>query len=241
MRLLRHECGHAIDNAFRLRRKRKRQEVFGKSTLKYDDFYVPQPFSKKFVRHLGGWYAQSHPDEDFAETFAVWLDPRSRWRKRYKDWKGAYKKLQFMDELMKGIEGEKPLLKTRKKIEIQSSLNKKLIDHFEEKKEHYGVDYPDVYDIYLFRLFTNNPNLGSKEKASSFIRKIKKDVMRSVSPWTGAYQYTINQVLQELIDRSQELSLRLRFSHEDSKNQFISMLSVITLEYIQSGHHKIAR
>ena len=25
--------------------------------------------------HLDPWYAQSHPDEDFAETFAVWLTP----------------------------------------------------------------------------------------------------------------------------------------------------------------------
>ena len=30
-----------------------------------------------------GAYAASHPEEDFAETFAVWLTPRSNWRQSF--------------------------------------------------------------------------------------------------------------------------------------------------------------
>ncbi len=241
MKLLRHECGHAIDNAYRLRRKRLRQKVFGKSTVKYDDFYVPKPFSKKYVVHLDAWYSQSHPDEDFAETFAVWLSPRSKWQKRYKNWKGALKKLEYMDSLMAEVGSQKPPVRTRKKIDIQSGLTQKLGDFYQEKREHYGMEYPDVYDLYLFKLFTNNPAIGQKIRAATFIRKIRKEARKSISPWTGAYQYTINQVIEEIIERSSELNLRLRFPEEESKNQFISMLSVITLEYIHSGNHKIAR
>ena len=91
MRILRHEAGHAIDNAFRLRRRRQRQHTFGSPSQPYPEFYTPKPYSKSFVLHLDSWYAQSHPDEDFAETFAVWLTPNSEWRQRYAGWRALRK------------------------------------------------------------------------------------------------------------------------------------------------------
>src|SRR5262245_28134864 len=92
MRILRHEAGPAIENAYRLRRLRRRIELFGRSSQKYPASYAPRPYSKSFVQHLEAWYAQSHPDEDFAETFAVWLTPDAEWPKRYAGWP-ALKKL----------------------------------------------------------------------------------------------------------------------------------------------------
>jgi hypothetical protein len=241
MKLLRHECGHVIDNAYRLRRKRKRQQVFGKSSEKYEDTYSPKPFSKKYVINVNGWYAQSHPDEDFAETFAVWLNPRSAWKKKYKNWKGAYRKLEYMDNLMSEIMDTKPLVTTKRKVDNQTQLNKKLKDHFGEKIDYYNVEYPSEFDVHLLKLFTNNPELATKVKASTFIRKIKKDVRKSVSPWTGAYQYTINEILEQIIERCERLNLKLKLPFDQSKYQFISMLSIITIEYIHNGNHKIAR
>ena len=99
LRILRHEAGHAIDTAYGLHRLRRWQAVFGKSSLPYPDEYAPRPYSKSYVRHLGNWYAQSHPDEDFAETFAVWLKPRSNWRSQYEGWP-ALKKLEFVAGLL---------------------------------------------------------------------------------------------------------------------------------------------
>ena len=61
MRILRHEAGHAIDTAFRLRRRRRWREVFGPPSLPYPDRYRARPGSRRYVRHLGDWYAQSHP------------------------------------------------------------------------------------------------------------------------------------------------------------------------------------
>jgi hypothetical protein len=84
MQILRHETGHAIENAFKLRSRRRRHELFGSTREEYPEFYAPRPYSKSFVIHLDAWYAQSHPDEDFAETFAVWLHPESKWRERYR-------------------------------------------------------------------------------------------------------------------------------------------------------------
>jgi hypothetical protein len=100
MRILRHEAGHVIDNQYKLRLKRRRRLIFGPSTLPYPEFYDPKPYSKSFVQHLDPWYAQAHPDEDFAETFAVLLTPESDWRVRYAGWP-ALTKLEYMDELMR--------------------------------------------------------------------------------------------------------------------------------------------
>ena len=106
MMILRHEAGHAIENAYRLRQRPKRQALFGKSSEPYPDSYAPKPYSRSFVVHLDSWYAQSHPDEDFAETFAVWLTPGSNWRERYAGWP-ALRKLEYVDELMRGIAGQR--------------------------------------------------------------------------------------------------------------------------------------
>ena len=83
MRILRHECGHVITHAYQLYRRRRWQQLFGPSSQRYPRYYRPNPASRNYVQHLRLWYAQSHPDEDFAETFAVWLRPRSHWRTRY--------------------------------------------------------------------------------------------------------------------------------------------------------------
>ena len=240
MQLLRHECGHAIDNAYRLRRKRQRQKIFGLSTTPYRDYYVPKPFSRKFVVHLDTFYAQSHPDEDFAETFAVWLNPRSSWRKRYQGW-GALKKLQYMDELIKSIGHKKPVIRSQRVEEPQQKITTTLREHYKSKQAYYGLDYPDVYDVQLFKLFTNNPELAQRMKAATFIRKVRRESRKAVSPWTGTYQYTINQLIDEILDRVEELNLYLRLPFDESKNQFISMLSMVTLEYIHSGRNRMAR
>jgi len=102
MRILRHEVGHAIDNAFALRRRPRRRRLFGHPGIEYPEYYTPKPYSKSYVQHLDHWYAQSHPDEDFAETFAVWLSPASEWRQRYAGWP-ALRKLEYMDGLMTSI------------------------------------------------------------------------------------------------------------------------------------------
>src|SRR5471030_1413060 len=112
MRILRHEAGHAIDSAYRLRRRARWRAVFGPASLLYPDTYRPRPGSRRFVQHLGAWYAQAHPTEDFAETFAVWLKPHSAWRREYLGWP-AYAKLEFIDELAIDIGPSKPTVADR--------------------------------------------------------------------------------------------------------------------------------
>src|SRR6266566_8675431 len=116
LRILRHEVAHALDNAYQLRRRPTRRRLFGNPLMEYPEYYTPKPYSKSFVQHLDHWYAQSHPDEDFAETFAVWLDPASGWALRYSGWP-AQRKLEYMDRLMLDTSRRKPSIRTKRQVD----------------------------------------------------------------------------------------------------------------------------
>jgi hypothetical protein len=240
MRILRHEAGHAIDNAYMLRRRRRRRALFGSSALPYPEFYTPKPYSRSFVLHIDNWYAQSHPDEDFAETFAVWLNPKSDWRRRYHDWP-ALKKLEYMDELMREIAARPPVVDRRTTVDPLHRIRRTLRVHYRKKAEHYGVDYPDFYDRDLRRLFPEPPEGTRTLPASRFINRVRQDVRRTVAAWTGVYQYTIDQVIEEMAARSDELSLRFAAGAEDrTKSDLIVVLTVQTMNYLHSGRHRVA-
>jgi hypothetical protein len=238
MRILRHEAGHAIDNAYFLRRRRKRQALFGPSSNPYPEWYTPRPYSRSFVLHLDYWYAQSHPDEDFAETFAVWLNPRSDWRRRYQDWP-ALKKLEYMDALMREIAAQPPLLKTTRQVEPLHRIRRTLRQHYRKKTAYYGAEYPDFYDRDLRRLFSDAPEHAAHPRASRFINGIRKEVRRSVAHATGVYQYTIDQVIEEMTERCDELGLRLAAPPETAKTEFTVILTVQTMNYLHSGRHRV--
>ena len=125
MAILRHEAGHTVQQAYQLHRRRRWQQLFGPSSKRYPLYYRPNPASRRYVQHLRLWYAQSHPDEDFAETFAVWLRPRSNWRTRYAGWP-ALKKLEYVDELMDEIAGKRPLLTARERVDPLHELSETL-------------------------------------------------------------------------------------------------------------------
>jgi hypothetical protein len=239
MKILRHEAGHAIDNAYRLRMRLRRQRVFGPSYMQYPDYYTPKPYSKSYVLHLDSWYAQSHPDEDFAETFAVWLTPDSDWTTRYADWP-ALKKLVYMETLMTELAGKPMLVKSRRKVEPIQSIKKTLRAHYDRKRRHHGLLHPHFYDRDLRKLFSDRPEHAHQMKAARFIARVRRDVRRMVAEWTGEYQYTIDQVIEDMLRRANELNLRLREPEEQAKLDFIILLTVQTMNYLHSGRHRVA-
>jgi hypothetical protein len=240
MRILRHEAGHAIENAFRLRRRKRRIELFGKSSVPYPEYYSPRAHSRSYVLHLDSWYAQSHPDEDFAETFAVWLaNPADEWRRRYAGWP-ALKKLEFVDELMGEIAGRPPVVTTKSRLEPLHQLTKTLREHYRKKHDTYDLDYPNFYDRDLRRLFSADATHHHQLAAATFVRRIRRDVRRRVARWTGAYQYTIDQVLEDIIKRCRAIDLRLTAPEEQAKMDFTVLLAVHTMNYLHSGRHLVA-
>ena len=239
MRIMRHEAGHAVENAYRIRRRRSRQHIFGRSSDPYPKFYMPRPYSRSFVRHLDVWYAQSHPDEDFAETFAVWLTPDSMWADRYKGWP-VLRKLQFMDGLMQGLAGAQPAVTTTEEVDPLPTLRRTLREHYERKRNHYGLAHASSYDPDLKRLFSEEPLQGGTMSAAVFLNRFRREVRRKVASWTGEYQYTIDQVLEDMIQRCRELHLYLPITEEQAKLDFTILLTVHTMNYLRSGRHKVA-
>ena len=239
MKILRHEAGHAIENAYHLRRRRKRRQLFGSTRETYPEFYSPRPYSKSFVIHLDSWYAQAHPDEDFAETFAVWLTPDSQWRERYADWP-ALRKLEYVDELMRELAGKPPPVTLIEEVDPLPSLRPTLRRHYEEKREHYGVNRPEFYDRDLRRLFSDAPEHARHPTAASFLTRIRREMRQLCGRWTNEYQYTIDRVLGDMIARSRELNLRLATTPEQAKVDFAVLLTVQTMNYLHSGRHRVA-
>jgi hypothetical protein len=238
MRILRHEAGHAIDNAYRLRLRRERRRLFGLPTKPYPESYTPKPYSKSFVLHLDAWYAQSHPDEDFAETFAVWLTPNSEWRNRYTGWP-ALKKLAYMDAVMQSIRNTTARIVNTTEVDPLSKLRKTLRQHYKNKRRHYGVDHPNFYDRDLRRLFSESPDFTGNITAAQFIARIRRPTRRLVASWTGIYQYTIDQVLEEMIARSRELKMRLAVPEDQARQEFAVLLTVQAMNYLHSGGHRV--
>jgi hypothetical protein len=239
MRILRHETGHAIDNAYRLRRRRRWREIFGKASQAYPDYYSPKPYSKRYVLHLDAWYAQSHPVEDFAETFAVWLRPKSCWRSYYRGWR-ALRKLEYVDELMSEIRDEPPKVKTRSCPHSLRTIRKTLREHYQEKRAHYVVEHPDFYDHDLRRLFSDSDEKPGSPAAAKFLRRIGPKLRREVARWTGEYQYTINQVLSDMIERCEELDLRVDRPLAEVERDTLILLTMQTMNYLHDGHHRVA-
>jgi hypothetical protein len=228
MRILRHEAGHVVQHAYQLHRRRRWQQLFGPSSRRYPSYYRPNPASRNFVQHLRLWYAQSHPDEDFAETFAVWLRPRSNWRTRYAGWP-ALKKLEYVDELMAEIANERPLLTRRERLEPLSQLTQTLGEHYRKKQALYAFETPKTYDRDLLRLFSADPRHRRSPPASLFIRRHRAQVRQMVSRWTGEYQLTLDALLDDMMVRCRELNLRAVGPQRQLVMEFTVLLTAKTV------------
>jgi hypothetical protein len=209
MRILRHEAGHAIDSAYRLRRRRRWREVFGPASLPYPDAYRPRPGSRRFVQHLGAWYAQAHPTEDFAETFAVWLKPRSAWRREYVGWP-AYAKLEFIESLAGEISRVKPKVSDRSRIEDIAEDTRSLREHYERKHSRYRLPRRSGADELLLKVFTATPARRDRPKAVTVVRERRNQLRRELVASGIFSEYLVHQVLRLVLERCEALRLYVR-------------------------------
>lgn len=205
MRILRHEAGHAIDNAYRLRRRRSWRETFGPASLPYPDSYRSRPGSRRYVQHLGAWYAQSHPTEDFAETFAVWLKPASRWRSHYAEWP-ALGKLEFVDALMREVRAEPALVRTRLHIDSLVGDTRTLGEHYKAVQKRYAPPTRREEDELLGRVFSREPGRG-RLKAATLLRRLRPRLHELIAGRLDCSAYLIHQVMRTAIRRATELEL----------------------------------
>ena len=239
MRILRHEAGHAIDTAYRLRRRREWREVFGPASLPYPDTYRPRPGSRRFVQHLGAWYAQAHPTEDFAETFAVWLKPHSAWRREYLGWP-AYAKLEYIDRLAAEIGDRTPPVIDRTTIEDISDGNRTLREHYDRKLARYRMPRRSGADELLLKVFTAAPRRKSAPKAASVLRELRNP-LRQQFVRAGAFsEYLVLQVLSLMIERCECLGLYLQGSRRQLKPQLRWVIARLAESYEERQLPRVA-
>lgn len=208
MKLLRHEAGHALDNAYDLHRRSDWRQTFGAYSAPYRAAYRVNPTSKNYVLHLGRWYAQSHPAEDYAESFAVWLAPQSGWQRTYEGW-GALRKLERVDELVEEVAREKPVRSSRDRPESLPRQRLTLREYYRRKKAEVGRARQFRWDHELRLLFDERDEGSRRERAATFLRRERLALRKKVSSLTGQYRYLVDQVLDQLIQRCRELDLRV--------------------------------
>jgi hypothetical protein len=205
MMYLRHEAGHAFNHAYELYRTSEWRTIFGSSRKTYRDDYKFIPFSRDYVRHIGGWYAQKHPDEDFAETFAVWLDPGSKWKRRYAGW-GAMRKLEYVDRIAKEL-GDTPPPKGSGRTDIT-------VEEMEQTVEDFYRDFqvdetPFIQDLALDAdladIFTGRGD--DRVAADQLISKRRREIIDSVHYWTGVRRTLIRALVTAVENKLRELDL----------------------------------
>ena len=232
MRILRHEAGHALDNAYRLRRRRRWREVFGPASLPYPARYRARAGSRRYVHHLGEWYAQAHPTEDFAETFAVWLTPQSGWRKSYADWPALHK-LKAVDELVASVRARRPPVRNRTRIEPLDHNTRTLAQHYRRKLAHNRLIRRGLADELLQRAFGAERGRKGALRAATLLRTDARRLAGAVARSLRIERYSVEQVLRMLIERSERLRLYVRGNRRDARSYSRWMLERLTGLYAQ--------
>jgi len=225
MKLLRHECGHALNYAYKLYNKTRWRELFGRFSDKYSEYYHYQPYSRRFVIHLKDNYAQAHPDEDFAETFAVWLTPNSNWQEKYRGWP-VIKKLRYVDNIVKRLNNREPITTAKGRPPWSASrMTSTLAAFYDRKRKTLGSDFHGFYDDSLKELFKTRFSASTTTKASNTLRLYRRQIIDNVARWTGHRKYDIHQLVNRIILRCDGLDL---YAKKDGPDDIIAITVLLT-------------
>jgi len=210
MMYLRHEAGHAFNYAYELYKTEVWREIFGPFRRPYRDDYAFVPFSREYVRHIAGWYAQKHPDEDFAETFAVWLDPASRWRTRYAGW-GAMRKLEYVDDIARQVGALEPIRPAGETDITVEEMEQTVEDYY---RSMLPDEMPHVADLALDTDLTDIFIAPESQRdgveyrsAAELLADHRRDIVDKVNYWTGVRRTLVRTLVASMESRAAELGL----------------------------------
>jgi hypothetical protein len=210
MRFLRHEAGHAFNYAYRLYDRPDWRRIFGPYSRPYRDRFRANPFSRNFVRHILGWYAQKHPDEDFAESFAVWLTPGRDWRAEYAGWP-ALMKIEYVDRVMRDVGDEMPVAPDPEEDDLPvESMRYTLAEHYRSLDEPLPLTDDRHFDGDLRALFGTVDDAPEGESAAEFVRRHRREIVSRIAYWTGESTIAVRAFVDFLIQRTAALELRVR-------------------------------
>lgn len=240
MKLLRHEAGHCFDHCYKFSKRKKWETIFGSPNEEYQpDTYRPQPYSKSFVKHLDRWYAQAHPDEDFAETFAVWLNPNSDWRKEYSKWPKALIKLEYIDVLAKESLKLKDLSEGGSLPSSVAKMSSTLEKYYQKRRKENADEYPDFYDSDLKKIFNGRQDLPKRDfSAARFIHRYRKNIVATIAWSTQERKFTIDSLIKKIIIRCENLDLKLGKPEVETTMEVASFITSLVKNYLFTGKFK---
>lgn len=235
MMYLRHEAGHAFNYAYKLYRNPEWKQLFGPFRRPYRDNYRPVPFSREHVRHLAGWYAQKHPDEDFSETFAVWLTPRSNWRKKYKGW-GALAKLRYMDRIARELGNVEPL-RRRGAPDVTVDEMESTVGEFYRQTVAEATPIVDLaLDTDLVDIFNVSKRKKTVRFAQEFVHQHRKAIVDKVAYWTGMQRPLVKQLMEAIEKRIGDLGLRADPGRESEHlAELTAYATALAMNYMMRG------
>jgi len=224
MMYLRHEAGHAINYAYGLYKTPEWRRLFGPYRRRYRDDYRPIAFSRSFVRHMEGWYAQKHPDEDFAETFAVWLTPRARWRERYQGWP-ALEKLQYVDRTARQLRESDPIRPRGRKDITVNEMETTVEEFYETVLSEQPSPGDLALDADLQDIFKTSRRKNGVRPAADLLRENRKPLVDKLAYWTGVQRPLARKLIESIEARVQELGLKAAVKQE---RQHLAEITVYT-------------
>jgi len=243
LRYLRHEMGHVVNYAYRLYDRQGWIEHFGPITRPYREEYRPEPFSRRHVRHLPGWYAQKHPDEDWAETFAVWMTPGLDWRAEYAGWPEALAKLEYVDKLMRELADVEPSV-TKDELDEDVAEIPYTLDQYYRSWEHHDGDLPPGLDGALRSIFEDwNPSEerstdAPRRPASELIRRLARELPADVYRWTGHFPERTRHLLRHLAERADALGQVYPENQEaPAVIALTTMVTALAMNYVHRGSY----
>jgi len=238
LRILRHEAGHAFDTAYGLRRRADWRAIFGAASRPYPSTYTPRPSSAQHVLHLGHWYAQSHPTEDFAETFAVWMQPKATWRRDYSGWP-ALAKLEFVDALIDEVAQTPPRIRSRAVVEPLSENTRTLDAHYRRKRARYARN-ERRYDAWLARTFVTRPARPHGISAPRFIREIEPQLYRLLVRRARMHPYLVDHAITTVFQRTRQLDLVLRGTRAENKRHVVRLFERVVADVLRRNRENFA-
>jgi hypothetical protein len=162
------------------------------------------------VRHLPGWYAQKHPDEDWAETFAVWITSDKDWRVDYAQWPTALAKLDFCARTMSELASRDPLVTATELDEDVRDLSYSLQDYYGNVPADSGPGAAGL-DGDLRAIFDDlaeGEQQGAAQEtrpAGELIRRLERQLMADVFRWTGHFPEKTRTLMRDLAKRADAL------------------------------------
>ena len=236
MMYLRHEAGHAFNYAYRLYVTPEWRSLFGPFNRRYRDHYRPVPFSRKYVRHIAGWYAQKHPDEDFAETFAVWLTPGSNWRRRYKGWP-ALQKLRYVDQVARKVREQDPVVPIGNTDVTVEEMKVTVEQFYRRLQRQNGAAVDLALEADLSDLFIRKGRRRQGIRpAWEMIEQHRKTLTDKITYWTGVKRQIVRALVERIVRTCRDQQLHVEAGREsDSLVELTAYGTTLAMNYLTRG------